>query len=160
MIFVTNGNEFKLKIPKKVKKVLLNYRQDKQHKNEACGILIGEHANDGKSINISNITIPKKKDIRKRYRFFMKSRKHQEILEKDFKMSNYESVYLGTWHSHPEGIPNPSKCDINDWFKQFDANKHIFSRMIFGIVGTTDLNFWLITEGKLKKIDEGSIIYE
>ncbi len=149
-----------LKIPSQVYKIFEKYKQKSDYSSEACGILIGSHSIDSKRVKIESITEPNNNDKRSRYGFQMNSRYHQEFLDSFFLRSENEFVYLGTWHSHPEKRPNPSRKDILDWKKQFKCNCHIFPFMIFAIVGIDQIIFWLIDQNGLYRVDTSRIIYE
>lgn len=142
-------------ISKNVLKIFDSFKQLKKNDKEACGILIGKHSCNGQSIRIEIATKPGKKDIRKRMYYEIKSSHHTKVLEKCFKESKFESVYLGTWHTHPESTPSPSKVDIRDWKKQYKKNSHLFDKMVFAIVGTTEVIYWVIEKGTLKKFKKG-----
>ena len=156
-----NGKEYySLIISKSVKRIFYQYRQTKNTNLEACGILIGNHKLNSNLIYIKYATIPQEKDTRSRYSFRLDSISHQNILEKHFKISENEDVYLGTWHTHPENIPIPSKDDIIDWKKQYNTNKNLFKRMIFTIVGIKKVKYWMIDKNNLVELSGREIIYE
>jgi integrative and conjugative element protein (TIGR02256 family) len=161
-MFVTDNdmdNFPNIVISNSVKAIFTKFRQIKNNNLEACGILIGNHKTNG-NIYVKYATIPQIADIRKRYSFKINPKAHQDILENYFIESNYEDVYLGTWHSHPESNPTPSSVDIEDWKKQYQVNKKIFSRMIFAIIGTKQVNFWQIKNEHLNLLSKGRIKYE
>ena len=138
----------------------MKYKQVEKHSIESCGILIGTHSLDGKKIEIHHITEPSSNDIRKKYFFKMNSQFHQKKLNKIFIESGDECVYLGTWHTHPEKIPMPSKCDINDWKKQYKENNKMFDKMCFMIIGQTSKIIWMINDSGIIKLPRENIIYE
>jgi len=152
-MFVTNKQlqkkYFSLVVSKSVQEVFHKYRQLELEHLEACGVLIGNHKIDGNMIYIKSATIPQRKDLRKRCSFKLDSVSHQIILDKYFKESNYEDVYIGTWHTHPEDNPKPSSTDISDWKKQYKANYQLFDKMIFIIVGVKKTNYWIIENDNL-----------
>jgi integrative and conjugative element protein (TIGR02256 family) len=147
-------------ISKPVKEIFYQYRQVKNTSLEACGVLIGNHKMNGNIIYVKYATIPHEKDIRRRYSFKLDSASHQNILEKYFKLSENEDVYLGTWHTHPENIPIPSNDDIIDWKKQYNSNKNLFKRMIFTIVGIRKVRYWMIDKNNLVELSGREIIHE
>jgi len=153
-------SNFKIIISKEVQTIFKNYKQKNIGDKEACGILIGEHSFKGDRISISKATEPRKEDIRKKYFFKIKSDYHQKYLDECYKNSNYESVYIGTWHTHPEINPFPSKIDTNDWKKQYNKNYHLFNKMIFIIVGLENINAWLIENNKTIKLPNENIVLE
>lgn len=135
---------------REVYQVFNSFRQIKKKDKESCGILVGTHSIDEKTIEIKIATKPGKHDIRTRYSYKMTSKHHMKILKKAYKKSNTEQVYLGTWHSHPENVPSPSTVDIDDWNKQYNDNIHLFDKMIFIIVGIVKTKWWIIENGRLK----------
>jgi integrative and conjugative element protein (TIGR02256 family) len=146
-------------ISKSVQEIFFKYRQIRNNDIEACGILIGNHKIDG-NIVIKAATSPQSKDKRSRYSFKINVAAHQDILEKCFKVSRNEDVYLGTWHTHPENIPTPSMIDIQDWKKQQQANKKLFIRMAFIIVGIKKIGCWIIESVTLFGLTKANIIYD
>jgi integrative and conjugative element protein (TIGR02256 family) len=153
-------NNITLRISKSVQSVFDEYRQIKENDLEACGILIGNHKIDGNTICINHVTKPQEKDVRRRYSYKMDAAIHQNILAKYFKLSNNEEVYLGTWHSHPESYPMPSRDDIINWEKQRKSNENIFPRMVFAIVGITKVKFWITKKCEFFELAERSLRYE
>jgi integrative and conjugative element protein (TIGR02256 family) len=147
-------------ISKSAQDIFFKYRQTKDTHTEACGVLIGNHKVDGKTIHLKIATTPQVKDKRRRHSFELDSASHQNILDSHFKVSENEDVYLGTWHTHPEIIPTPSNNDIADWNKQYMANIKLFNRMIFTIVGINKTRFWMIEKNKLFEILERKILYD
>jgi integrative and conjugative element protein (TIGR02256 family) len=156
----TSCNNIILRISKSVQSVFDEYRQIKENDLEACGILIGNHKIDGNTICINYVTKPQGKDVRGRYSYKMDAATHQNILEKYFKLSNNEEVYLGTWHSHPESYPMPSRDDIIDWEKQHKSNENIFPRMVFAIIGIKKVKFWITKKCGFFELAERSLKYE
>lgn len=146
MVFVV----IRVDVVREVYQVFDYFRQTGAKDREAFGILIGTHSIDEKIIKIKIATKPGRGDRRTRFSYEMKSKHHMGILKKAFKNSNSEEVYLGTWHSHPEAEPNPSKLDIKDWKKQYRSNAHLFDKMIFVIVGIKKIKWWRIVKGKIK----------
>jgi len=163
-MFVTNKEihkkYFSLLVSKSVQEVFHYYRQTELNYLEACGILIGNHRISNDTIYLKSATVPQIKDIRGRNSFKLDSSSHQTILDDYFKTSEYEDVYIGTWHTHPEDNPRPSYIDIEDWRKQYRANHQLFNKMIFVIVGTRNTNFWLIENDNLYTLLKRRIRYE
>jgi integrative and conjugative element protein (TIGR02256 family) len=118
-------------IPISIIKIWETFRQIDSQSNEACGILIGNQLQDTQVYELEFITTPQKQDIRSKYHFVMKDPFHQQFLEEKYKESNGTSIYLGTWHSHPQHIPIPSSIDIKDWQQCIDRN---FNRRLFFII--------------------------
>lgn len=157
---LTEKRYFSILVSKSIQNIFNLYRQTGNTQIEACGILIGNHKIDGSKIYLKSATIPQIKDTRKRYSFRMDSSSHQTILEKCFKESKNEDVYLGTWHTHPENDPMPSKDDIESWKKQYKINKKLFNQMIFTIVGIKKVGYWMIENNNLFELSRKEIVYE
>ena len=80
-------------------------------------------------------------DVQCRSRFELKDPGHQRTVDKLFERSNGSEIYLGTWHTHPEQIPCPSRVDKSDWRACLKRNKDrslIF--VIAGIAGDADVS--------------------
>jgi integrative and conjugative element protein (TIGR02256 family) len=156
----TSCNNIILRISKSVQNVFDEYRQIKKDDLEGCGVLIGNHKIDGNTICINYATKPHNKDVRRRYSYKINAEIHQNILEKYFNSSDNEEVYLGTWHSHPESYPMPSRDDIIDWKKQYKFNENIFPRMIFAIIGIKKEKFWITKKCGFFELAERNLKYE
>jgi integrative and conjugative element protein (TIGR02256 family) len=111
------------------------YRQCSTHDKEACGVLIGGFDQQEKRIIVEDCTQPMKGDFRKFFSFLLRDIGHQCAVDKAFAKSRRTSFYLGTWHTHPEKNPTPSKGDLTDWKNCMDRNPLIPS-FLFAIVGT------------------------
>lgn len=123
------------------------YRQIASESKEACGILIGHQIQGTEIFQIEFVTTPQKLDIRTRYHFVMKDPFHQSFLEDKYRASNGTSVYLGTWHSHPELIPTPSFIDKKDWRNCIARNYD--RKLFFIIVGIQEVKIYTIKNNYL-----------
>lgn len=130
------------------------------NQNEACGILIGTHSVDESKITITFATEPDSNDKRSRFAFKIKSKKHNKTLQNRFSKSGNREVYLGTWHTHPEDHPTPSKCDNDDWLKQYSNNKDLFEVMLFVIVGIKTNKWFLVNKKGLLALNRASVQHE
>lgn len=135
------------------------YKQD-NNQNEACGILIGTHSIDESKITITFATEPDYNDKRRKFSFKIKSSKHNKILQNRFSKSGNREVYLGTWHTHPEDHPIPSKCDTVDWLKQYSINRNLFESMLFVIVGIKTNKWFLVNDDGIIVLDSNLIRLE
>lgn len=125
--------------------------------NEACGILIGTHSVDESKITITLATEPDCNDKRSRFAFKIKSNKHNKTLQNRFTKSGNREVYLGTWHTHPEDHPTPSKRDTDDWLKQYYINRNLFESMLFTIVGIKTNKWFLVNDNGIFVLDSNLI---
>ena len=129
--FQISFNDLDLSISKSVYELWLKFRQINHHDTEACGVLIGTKDIDTNHYWIESVTVPMSKDIRTKYSFTMKDPRHQQIVDKAYLDSNGTSIYLGTWHSHPQAIPIPSHIDYQDWQRCLKRNP---DRSLFFII--------------------------
>lgn len=90
-------------------KTLDGYKQYNHTQHEAGGILLGKIYND--LIIIDQISEPSIEDKSGRFYFIRNVKKAQHIVDRAWKESNGERIYLGEWHTHPEDIPTPSRDD-------------------------------------------------
>lgn len=102
---------------------------------EACGVLIGGYKDDLTKIVIEECTIPKRKDLRKRGFFKLQDPGHQKLIDKAHADSEGKRFYLGTWHTHPEKVPEPSSLDLQDWEACIARNPDT-ELFAFAIIGT------------------------
>jgi [CysO sulfur-carrier protein]-S-L-cysteine hydrolase len=134
-------------INKDIIEIWQQYRQISPESKEACGILIGYQIQGTDTFQIESITTPQKLDIRTRYNFVMKDPFHQRFLDKKYQESNAASIYLGTWHSHPENYPTPSAIDKKDWGNCIARNHN--RRLFFVIVGINEVEIYTIQNSYL-----------
>ncbi|MFY5899540.1 Mov34/MPN/PAD-1 family protein [Acinetobacter pittii] len=134
-------------LPSNIIEIWEQYRQISPKSKEACGILIGHQIQGTEVFQLEFVTTPQKMDIRTRYNFVMKDPFHQSFLEDKYKASNGTSVYLGTWHSHPELIPTPSFIDKKDWHNCIARNQN--RRLFFIIVGIQEVKIYTIKNSYL-----------
>lgn len=135
-----------------VQEILHKHRQDSGRSSEAGGILVGyENANTG-SFTISNATEPQVTDVRTRISLFLGGQ-HRLILQ------NYDPPYgyIGTWHTHPSGIPIPSSTDLKDWKKCIKHNRESTTALVFIIAGTMGFRVWLY-ESSSYSLYEGTVL--
>lgn len=143
-------------VTKEVTDVWNTYRQTTLNKLEANGIIICSMNINETEVWIQKITVPKKNDIRKRCYFFMKDKGHQKELDNYYKESNGKMFLLGTWHTHPENIPNASSLDKREWIKFAKANKDLII-LCFAIVGIKETKLYFYKEKKLIQLEKGQI---
>ena len=104
---IINLGNYDIKINRDIIRNIYQYRQLKAHAYEAGGMLIGSVVKDSKSIIIEDLTVPIDEDIRSRYSY-VRSGKHNDLLEQKWKDSQYTRMYFGEWHTHPQNNPSPS----------------------------------------------------
>lgn len=104
----------RLYLPVHLNQELFTYRQDQFESIESAGLLIGYYNQNGE-VFIDTFTTPKITDQRTRATFKLEAKLHQSEVDKIHIESEKILGYLGTWHTHPQDIPNPSYPDKNDW---------------------------------------------
>ncbi len=65
-------------------------------------------------------------------------------------------MYLGEWHTHPTAHPTPSYQDINNWKALLNNCKTDSRILVFIILGTESIGFWIghINANEIIKIGE------
>ena len=128
-----------LDIPSRIISELYEYTQRGITDTESCGYLLGYVNTINGSITVTKITTPGKSDIRNRYFCRLRDHSHYRIMKREAKKKNY---FLGTWHTHPQGMPYPSSTDITDWKKTLDGKHSVYECIFFVIIGTEQLKIW------------------
>ena len=147
-------NDLNLSISKSVYDLWLKFRQMNDNDTEACGVLIGTKDFASNHYCIESVTVPMSKDIRTKYSFTMKDPRHQQIVDKAYLDSNGTSIYLGTWHSHPQAIPIPSHIDYQDWQRCLKRNPD--RSLFFIIIGLEQIKIVIYMNDKF--IDRSLLI--
>lgn len=82
----------------------------KHFPNEFGGFLVGKYSSDFKSVEITDIILPKK--YKSTLTLFLRSTDGLEgVFEKLF--TEKHQYYIGEWHTHPNGSSNYSGTDLN-----------------------------------------------
>lgn len=107
------------------------YSQAKKHyPNEFGGILIGNYSTCGKVATITETCVPTKySNSRILFKRFVDNLNKR--LSYLFKASNGETIYVGEWHSHPNGASSYSSTDLNSMSEiAEDSNVQISSPLM------------------------------
>lgn len=144
--YLIHFKKFDLYISYRVIQTWMRYKQLGNKDLEACGVLIG-HQNISDQYWIEDVTEPMPQDCRSTHKFTLKDPGHQKEVDLAFSKSNGTSIYLGTWHSHPQTIPIPSNIDYGDW--KICISRNSDRQLFFIIVGTkaTRIFFFSPLEG-------------
>ncbi|WP_300351565.1 Mov34/MPN/PAD-1 family protein [Clostridium sp.] len=140
-------------ITKDVIETLVSYKQIKK-RYEAGGMLIASINRIDYKIEINDCTTPLEEDKRS-FLGFKRSEKHNEILNKKWKESNYKKLYIGEWHTHPQNIPSPSFQDKVSWKKLITRSVTDSEYLLFIIVGIKSLEIW-VGDKNIKSIERGA----
>lgn len=150
MAVTISNSKYKIKIKNEVIDLIKSYRQMNMSDYEAGGMLIGYETTDG-NIIIEYATKPFKRDIRKRYSFDRKDKRHNKILKKIWKKEGNIHTYIGEWHTHPEKYPNYSYQDKGNWINI--GGKMDKEKFIHIIVGNNAIGIWDY-DNKIRKMGE------
>lgn len=127
-----------------------HYKQTDKTTDESAGLLIASPTADDKSYWLNGITTPKPTDKRTPVSFKLDDRQHKLEVEQIFKQTNGQRDYFGTWHTHPQNDPSPSKIDKKDW--QQHAKDNPDRPLVFIIVGIKQIKLYSYASGKLSKL--------
>lgn len=72
--------------------------------------------------------------------------KANEIIQREFELSNHTRVYFGEWHTHPEDNPTPSTVDISSICDVFYKSTIVIDGVFLAIVGRKSI-FWGFHDG-------------
>ena len=113
---------------------MLAYRQMRWWQHEAGGLLFARIAT--RAITIVEATGPHPHDRRSRFSFSTSLERQQLLVEARFEVGLH---YVGEWHSHPEGQPNPSPRDDKTMASRVALSAHGFAGFLFAIIGRDPL---------------------
>jgi integrative and conjugative element protein (TIGR02256 family) len=77
---------------------------------ETGGVLLGYRA-EGGDLVVQDIVGPGPKAIHERYSFTPDNHYHTQAISNAFYRSDGLLLYLGDWHTHPQGVPRLSSTD-------------------------------------------------
>lgn len=143
----------KIFISKNVMDIFKLFEQQTECSTEACGILMCSIEKDSNSVYINYATTPHSNDIRKYSYFFLKDEKHQRELNLIHKKSDGTVFLCGTWHTHPEDKPVPSKLDIDEWKRFAQGNHGLIENFYFIIVGKKDIVLYTLIDKNIVLIN-------
>jgi integrative and conjugative element protein (TIGR02256 family) len=112
-------------------------RQVNARDHEKFGVIIGSCSQTKDEFWVESITTPFPNDRSTRYSFLLRDRNHQITVDQAFAESGGISIYMGTWHTHPEQKPMPSFVDKMDWLSCIRKNPG--RQLFFVIVGTKEI---------------------
>ena len=128
------------------------HRQTAPDATESFGVLIGTTSVDQGEIWIQEVTTPMGHDRRTRFSFALRDLGHQRAVCSMFACSGGRSIYLGTWHTHPEPVPTPSGIDRKDWTACLRANRG--RPLAFVLVGTDKVRVFVRRRWRFRPLSE------
>ncbi|MEW8051546.1 MAG: Mov34/MPN/PAD-1 family protein [Candidatus Thiodiazotropha sp.] len=151
---IFRGHGLSLRIPIDVHNEWEECRQAELLDPERFGIIIGSRTVGEQEYWVESITTPYSGDQATRYSFKLQDRSHQNSVDVAFELSGGTSIYLGTWHTHPELVPTPSSIDKKDWVACIRRNPG--RQLFFVIVGLGEVRvfvqgWWCLGFTQLKK---------
>ena len=117
------------------------HRQTAADAAESFGVLMGTTSVDRREIWLESATTPMAHDWRTRLSFALRDPGHQQAVRRKFACSGGRTIYLGTWHTHPEPVPTPSGIDRDDWAACLRANPR--RPLAFVLVGTDQVRVFV-----------------
>ncbi len=118
---IIEKGKYKVHLSDTIISLLNMYKQDKSHKKESGGIILGSVANNY-NVYISKLSFPSNFDKNNRTSFERDKKIAQILIDYEFHNSGGKIIYLGEWHTHPEKIPRPSSVDTNMIKEQYRNN--------------------------------------
>lgn len=151
---IFRGHGLSLRIPGEVIRTWTECRQVDMLDPERFGVIIGSRTERAKEYWIDSVTKPHSEDQATRASFKLQDRHHQSSVDIAFECSGGTSIYLGTWHTHPELVPKPSSIDKRDWIACIRRNPG--RQLFFVIVGLGEIRvfvrgWWYLGFAQLKK---------
>ena len=126
------------------------HRQTVATASESFGVLMGTTSVDRRKIWIEAVTTPMPRDTCSRCSFALRDPGHQRAVNRKFAFSDDSAIYLGTWHTHPEPVPTPSRVDLNDWVTCLRVNRG--RPLAFVLVGTEEVRMFVRTRRRFKPL--------
>lgn len=144
------GHGRRVTVCDQVAAVWRRHRQTTASAVESFGVLMGTTSVDQREIWIEAVTTPMAHDRRSRLSFALRDLGHQRAVCERFFSSGGREIYLGTWHTHPEPVPSPSRIDRKDWAACLRANRG--RPLAFVLVGTEEDRVYVRTRGRLRPL--------
>ncbi len=148
------GYGWRVHVSDEVADVWRAHRQTAPDAVESFGVLMGTTSVDHREIWIEGVTTPMARDLRTRFSFALHDPGHQRAVCRKFASSGSQAIYLGTWHTHPEPEPTPSRIDRNDWSACLRANRG--RPLAFVLVGTVKVRVFVRARWRFKPLTEES----
>lgn len=134
----------------KVASVWRGHRQIETTAVESFGVLMGTTSVDRREIWIQAATTPMPGDQCSRFSFKLLDPGHQRAVCRMFATSGGKAIYLGTWHTHPQPVSEPSDLDLNDWLACLRVNRR--RPLAFVLVGTKAVRVFVRNRGRFRSL--------
>ena len=127
----------------------------KHYPKEFGGLLIGYYSEDLKTCIIESSIVPKKFNS-SRY-FFERGKEGLKQKLTEAYNSTPRLIYIGEWHTHPDGVPSPSNADLNAMIEIAKSPDVSIENPILIILGVTKtemkLGTYVYSKNKLLKYE-------
>lgn len=107
--------------------------------DEDGGILLGCYR--GPHLEITDFTRSGPCDERKRYSFVRQDPAHQAAATNAWRKSGETTTFIGEWHTHPYGGPEPSRVDTGSWS---ELVRNAGTAMVFAVVAPERWTLYLV----------------
>jgi len=141
-------NNRKIKFTDELLSDINRFKQSYLEDDEQGGMLIGSVILNTNDVVVDKVTYPMEGDFFNRVRF-IRSLRHNRVLHNIWEKSNFTSMYVGEWHTHPQISPVPSSQDISNWKRLARKSNSDVDTFFFVIVGIEDIGIWYIDRNTL-----------
>ena len=152
-VYFFEGYGRRVTVFEEVASVWHGHRQIETTAAESFGVLMGTTSVNRREIWIQAVTTPMPGDQRSRFSFKLRDPGHQRAVCRMFATSDGRTIYLGTWHTHPEPVPEPSDLDLNDWLACLRQNRR--RPLAFVLVGTEAVRVFVRKMGRFRSLQAG-----
>ncbi len=136
-----------LQIATKVVQLLGQCRQLGAETPEAGGLLIGRRIEDTEHVIIDYASVPHPDDRATRTTFERLDAGHQALLEELWSASEGALDYVGEWHTHPNGEPEPSETDRSEWRRLAQEIEREHDALFYVIVTPSGIGAFEVADG-------------
>ena len=138
-VIIVEGQR-KIKIEHRILDIIQKYLQTSSNDEESGGLLLGREEISSGNLIVDHCSTPLEKDERSRFRFVRRDNGHIEYYE-ELNISKSIYLYVGEWHTHPEGVPYFSCIDETNW-KIISGDKRTPEAQYHLIAGTEAFKIW------------------
>lgn len=127
----------------------------KHYPKEFGGLLVGCYSDDFKTCLIKTSIMPTKYKT-SRY-FFERGKEGLKQKLSEFYNATPRLIYVGEWHTHPDGVPSPSSTDLNAMIEIAESPDVSIENPILMILGVSKtemkLGTFVYSKNKLLKYE-------
>jgi integrative and conjugative element protein (TIGR02256 family) len=139
LLYLNEEDSFGLEIKDRMVSTIYKMCKD-SYPNETGGILIGKYSTDLKRAQLTIVTGPPADSKSGKTWFHRGTNGLQQLLDEVWERDG--AFYLGEWHYHPRGYPNPSIHDIVEMKRISKYKAYNCPEPILIIAGSTSPDDW------------------